>query len=257
MAAKTAAKLKEASQALLADAGPDYDIDPSEVRGLLDDIVDSVPSLGLTREQARDAAGALLAALAQFAYDKSAGALTLDLSAYAALAGATFAGAVSGPEPTRDAHLATKKYADGLLPDTSGRTSDGYLFWDASAGRWALGAGTGGGAPDPGSHNRLIGWSAAGEPTAVELAAASVETDNVLAIPSETDNGYIFFAVPQAAGAPAEAFFDGNSHDILGGFAQRSNQDVSGVTYLVFSTAAEQSASIMGTGSRTLTLAYS
>lgn len=49
MAVKAATQLKAAALALLADTGPDYDIDPSEVRGLLDDIVDSVPSLGLRK----------------------------------------------------------------------------------------------------------------------------------------------------------------------------------------------------------------
>ena len=37
-------------------------------------------------------------------------------AAYAALAGAVFTGAVSGPAPAADAHLATKAYVDGLHP---------------------------------------------------------------------------------------------------------------------------------------------
>lgn len=45
MAVRDAAQLKAAAQALLADAGPDYGIDPSEVRALLVDFVDSVPAL--------------------------------------------------------------------------------------------------------------------------------------------------------------------------------------------------------------------
>ena len=65
MAVKTAAKLKEAALALLSDSGPDYDIDPSEVRALLDDIVDSAPSLGPN--------GAIVAALQAVTSDLHAG----------------------------------------------------------------------------------------------------------------------------------------------------------------------------------------
>ena len=49
--------------------------------------------------------------------------VSIDLSAYAALAGATFTGAVSGIAPTADAHFATKKYVDdaiAALDDLSG-----------------------------------------------------------------------------------------------------------------------------------------
>ena len=41
--------------------------------------------------------------------------LSIDLSAYAALAGATFTGAVSGIAPTTNAHFATKKYVDDAI----------------------------------------------------------------------------------------------------------------------------------------------
>ena len=49
--------------------------------------------------------------------------ISIDLSAYAALAGATFTGAVSGIAPTADANFATKKYVDdaiAALDDLSG-----------------------------------------------------------------------------------------------------------------------------------------
>lgn len=49
--------------------------------------------------------------------------ISIDLSAYAALAGATFTGAVSGIAPTANAHFATKKYVDdaiAALDDLSG-----------------------------------------------------------------------------------------------------------------------------------------
>ena len=41
--------------------------------------------------------------------------ISIDLSAYAALAGATFTGAVSGIAPTADANFATKKYVDDAI----------------------------------------------------------------------------------------------------------------------------------------------
>ena len=41
--------------------------------------------------------------------------ISIDLSAYAPLAGATFTGAVTGITPTSDYHLATKKYVDDAI----------------------------------------------------------------------------------------------------------------------------------------------
>ncbi len=49
--------------------------------------------------------------------------ISVDLSAYATLTGATFTGAVSGVAPTADANFATKKYVDdaiSALDDLSG-----------------------------------------------------------------------------------------------------------------------------------------
>ena len=46
----------------------------------------------------------------------SNGVLSIDLSEYAALAGATFTGAVSGIAPTANAHFATKQYVDEAVP---------------------------------------------------------------------------------------------------------------------------------------------
>ena len=137
MAVRSAAQLKAAAQALLTDAGPDYDIDPSEVRALVVNIVDSVPSLGLTAAQATDLAGALLATLAQFNYDPATDALALDLSAYAPLAGATFSGAVKGPAPAAPADLATKAYIDSAaaaLSAAAGIVPVGNLWHATAAG---------------------------------------------------------------------------------------------------------------------------
>ena len=52
---------------------------------------------------------------AQSPLSLSNGTLSIDLSAYASLAGATFTGAVTGITPTSDYHLATKKYVDDAI----------------------------------------------------------------------------------------------------------------------------------------------
>ena len=43
------------------------------------------------------------------------GELSIDLPAYAALAGATFTGAVTGITPTSNMHFTTKKYVDDAI----------------------------------------------------------------------------------------------------------------------------------------------
>lgn len=53
--------------------------------------------------------------------------ISIDLSAYAALAGAAFTGAVSGVAPTASAHFATKGYVDGAVPDLSGYATKQYV----------------------------------------------------------------------------------------------------------------------------------
>ena len=225
---------------------------------------------------AKAAAAALLATLSEFSYDPQSGALSLDLSAYAtdaevsaaiaalkgnvaadrdtlaelaaaiaaidlsayaALAGATFTGAVKGVTPAAAADFAIKAYVDSV----------------------AAGA-----PPDSATYNRYIGWAAQRVPTDTEIIAGDTFTSNELTIPNPDpdDNidpddtpGWLWFAVPTTAGAPAAARFDGNSHDILGGFSRLASGTFAG--HLVYATNAEQDPAILGTGSRTLTLEYS
>ena len=103
MAVRDAAQLKAAAQALLTDAGPDYDIDPSEVRALLTDIVDSIPSLGLTADQARD-----IARIAALAAGLQAVAGELD-----ALASNEAEGGFADVDGFEDVGLSTDPGADG------------------------------------------------------------------------------------------------------------------------------------------------
>ena len=60
-----------------------------------------------------DVAGAFTA---QSPLSLSNGVLSIDLSGYASLSGATFTGAVSGVTPTAGSHFATKQYVDQAAP---------------------------------------------------------------------------------------------------------------------------------------------
>lgn len=63
--------------------------------------------------------------------------ISIDLSAYAALAGATFTGAVSGITPTANAHFATKQYVDQAVPSIQASSplsySNGTISIDLSS----------------------------------------------------------------------------------------------------------------------------
>lgn len=102
--------------------------------------------------------------------------------------------------------------------------------------------------------SRLIGWSAVQVPTNAELLAATEFQTPVLTIPAQAADAFLFFAVDDSIGYPSEAYFDGNSQDILGGFNQIDDRTVSGTDYVIGISNGLQSAAILGTGSRTLTL---
>ena len=113
------------------------------------------------------------------------------------------------------------------------------------------------------AHNRGIGWAAQQVPSNAEIIAATVFTSDVLTIPNPDPDdtiddddtpGWLFFYVPDDAGAPNSAYFDGNTHDILGGFTRLASGTFDG--HIVYGSNAEQDPAILGTGSRTLTLGY-
>lgn len=113
------------------------------------------------------------------------------------------------------------------------------------------------------AHNRGIGWAAQQVPNNAEIIAAAVFTTDVLTIPNPDPDGtiddddtpgWLFFYVPDDAGAPDSAKFDGNTHDILGGFTRLASGTYAG--HIVYGSNAEQDPAILGTGSRTLTLEY-
>ncbi|MYE14559.1 MAG: hypothetical protein F4X99_23450 [Gammaproteobacteria bacterium] len=106
------------------------------------------------------------------------------------------------------------------------------------------------------AHERRIGWAAQQTPSAAEIVAGTAYTTDVLGIPAEASDGdgWLWFAVPDDAGAPDGAYFDGNTHDILGGFTRLADSVYAG--HIVYATNAEQDPAILGTGDRTLTLEY-
>ena len=135
-----------------------------------------------------------------------------------------------------------------------GATAGQTLRWSGTA--WAPADGV----SHPGSHNRYIGWSVSAAVTAGEIAVAddTAYTTDVLTIPRRSNNGYLFFMVPESVGAPNAAYFDGNSHDILGAFDRIAGTvSVGGTDYIIYVTTVAQNARILGTGTRTLTLDYS
>lgn len=117
MAVRTAKQLSQAAKALLRDDAPDYDIDPSEVAALLQDVIDSVPALAT--EAARDAAGALLAVLDQFGYDARTNVLTLDLSAYEPIAPRFYFGLSDDARPNANEATIRSGTGSGLVPGFS------------------------------------------------------------------------------------------------------------------------------------------
>ncbi|MYA87747.1 MAG: hypothetical protein F4X97_04730 [Boseongicola sp. SB0662_bin_57] len=106
------------------------------------------------------------------------------------------------------------------------------------------------------AHERGIGWAAQQVPDSAEIVAATTFTSDVLTIPAEPSDGdgWLFFFVPDDAGAPDSAYFDGNTHDILGGFTRLAANTHPG--HIVYGSNAEQDPAILGTGERTLTLEY-
>ena len=106
----------------------------------------------------------------------------------------------------------------------------------------------------PRAHNPIVvGWSDSITPTQDEYDAATIETGLVLTVPESNKNGFIFFYTTGTA--PENVHLDGNKHNIFDAF-QRIVPDpvLGGEPIKVWITNAAQDASIMGTGTRTLTL---
>lgn len=112
------------------------------------------------------------------------------------------------------------------------------------------------------ARGRLVGWSAAAVPTAAEIAAATLASGDVLAIPRRASgqDAHIFFGVPADPGLPSELYFSNNpSLNQFAFFGERAEAAAgdftrSGVAYKVMSTDNSLFAATYGTGDVSLRL---
>ena len=112
--------------------------------------------------------------------------------------------------------------------------------------------------PVPTDHTNFIGWADTDTPTADELAAGAGSMSTALDIPMRSANGYLWFAVPESVGYPANAQFDGGMViSVLGGFAESVDTvEIDATPHFLAVTNVLQNATILGTGLRQLILGY-
>ena len=90
-------------------------------------------------------------------------------------------------------------------------------------------------APVVGDHTRYFGWSDDRVIETADFAAASMSRSNVGTLPQRTTNGYIWFAVPEAAGYPASLHVDNGPIDQIAVYVQQAGtvDDLNGDPHLV------------------------
>ena len=71
-----------------------------------------------------------------------------------------------------------------------------------------------------GTHTRYFGWSADRTISMSDLAGANTSLTNAGTLPAQSQNAYIWFAVPQSVGYPTQLFLDGGSRDNIPHFEQ-------------------------------------
>ena len=71
----------------------------------------------------------------------------------------------------------------------------------------------GGGVVTPDQHVRYYGWADRRDIHTADLVGAATSQSNVGILPDTDDNGYLFFAVPEALGYPDAIFIQGNPDD--------------------------------------------
>ena len=166
---------------------------------------------GITLDQARDAAGALLATLPAFTYNATTNALTLGLrdadipAGLARLANATFI-RVKGPSPQAADDLATKAYVDGAVSGVAPRPTDHFL----------------------------MGLSADATPNAAE---ATIPANNGIGdLPAFTNMHILVFRLATEPDITTALFSDDDSNtNQIGAFTKfGSNVTVSGAAYKVW-----------------------
>ncbi len=131
------------------------------------------------------------------------------------------------------------------------------LSWDNVQTRsYQIDHGVGSPARAPATHNRYIGWSAAAQPTNAEFNAAQPQTDDTLTVPAESDNGWVWWAVPKNQGLPTGLTVPGNPTNVLDAFTRLNDRNFNGVSHYVYRSNAAQNAAIVGTGSYVYTITY-
>ena len=76
--------------------------------------------------------------------------------------------------------------------------------------------------PVAGDHTRFFGWSDKRAIETTEFSGASTSTTNEGTLPTRVSDGYIWFAVPEAAGYPASLHIDAGSVDQIGVFVRQA-----------------------------------
>ena len=137
------------------------------------------------------------------------------LAGYAALTGATFTGAVSGPAPTADDHLATKEYVD---TDALNRVLGAILPGENitidrnTAGQITISATSAGPGPEPSDTQNHCGISLDLVIDATELSLATNGAANALLVPTFSGRRHVFFLRPASAGAVTEVYLYEQGH---------------------------------------------
>ena len=89
--------------------------------------------------------------------------------------------------------------------------------------------------PVVGDHTRYFGWSDDRVIATADFGAAGMSSSNVGSLPQRATNGYIWFAVPEAAGYPSSLHVDNGPIDQIAVYVQQAGtvDDLNGQPHLV------------------------
>ena len=89
--------------------------------------------------------------------------------------------------------------------------------------------------PAAGDHTRYFGWSDDRLIETVDFGSAATSDSNEGLLPARATNGYIWFAVPEAAGYPSSLHIDNGPVDQLGVFVRQAGtvDDANGNAHIV------------------------
>ena len=114
----------------------------------------------------------------------------------------------------------------------------------------------GGSGPDPGTHKRYVGWSNSITPSEAEISRGTSHEQDSFPVPQRAANGWVWFATPVSIGGVSAVYW-GNNQQVnqLGGFT-RTQRQIDSTNYYLYTTDAEQNATIVGTGTFQIRLEY-